>query len=138
MVQEHFATLSAAYARLKQLPVEQAEMGALVLEGVHYFVQQGTEWSEWGSTPFTEHFFHELATVPQADGSHWFNLFEDLVVLFREQALLDQAKLPEIGKKILDSFESGEWEPGDGTLVSDWYWNYLPARCACKPLHGTV
>lgn len=56
-----------------------------------------------------------------------FSLFEDLSLINRAYSLLADEPSPN-ALKILQAFENmGEWTPGDGTIVSDWYWLRLPA-----------
>lgn len=78
--------------------------------------------------PFSKHFFNELATLPQDDGSHWMSLLEDLALIFRVRRLAFPAEaVSEEESAVLGFFEhSGEWDPG--TLVYDWYWKLLPER----------
>ena len=123
--------ISEGYNRLSELPVEHAELGALVLNGL-CLIQESQELMDsiiHGISPFTEHFFHELATLPHSDESHWMNLVEDMAILFREHALKNhETRLPKEEARLLKFFESsGNWKPGDGTLVGEWYWDKLPA-----------
>ena len=135
MIDTHRSLLSKAIARLRELPVEQAGLGMLVLNGLQELVSTPLPGTSWGTTPFTEHFFQELATLPHEDESHWLALFEDLVILFRERALEHPGKLMPAGQAILVAFEgSALWTQGDGSLISEWYWEKLPALYARSTL----
>ena len=109
--------ISAGYNRLAELPVDRAELGALVLNGLRS-IQKSPELLHsiiHGISPFTEHFFHELATLPQSDESHWMNLLEDMAVLFREYTLSNHGDISEQAIfSLLKFFElSGNWQPED-------------------------
>ncbi len=134
MYQKYGDMISAGYNRLAELPVDRAELGALVLNGLRS-IQKSPELLHsiiHGISPFTEHFFHELATLPQSDESHWMNLLEDMAVLFREYTLSNHGDISEQAIfSLLKFFElSGNWQPEDGTLVCQWYWKELPGRLA--------
>ena len=124
--------ISEGYNRLANLPVENAELGSIVLNGLRA-IQDSPDLMDsilHGISPFTEHFFHELATLPQSDGSHWLSLLEDMAVLFREHKLnREEETLVKEEYRLLEFFESSEmWKAGDGTLISFWYWEELPRR----------
>lgn len=120
---------SAIYV-LKGQPV--TELSLLVIQGLEYVFSSSQLFSKCikSQTPFTEHFFQTLARVPEADGGHWFGLFEDLVVFFREKNLCyPEAPVAEVEKQIIDFFEaSPEWAKDDASLVSEWYWQSLPRK----------
>lgn len=136
MVCNYMKILSEGYDCLERLPAERAGLGALVLNGLRAIQDSPALMSSiiHGISPVTEHFFHELATLPQSDESHWMSLFEDMAILFREHALGNAASEISLeGTRLLECFETcGLWAPGDGTLVSQWYWEELPRRCATE------
>lgn len=74
-------------------------------------------------------FREELLTLLAGDISDdvIFSLIEDLAVLMRERSLRRCTVTP-CEKKIFEYFEqSGNWEIGDGTLVSMFYYVHVPA-----------
>ena len=126
--------ISEGYKKLSGLSAERAELGVLVLNGLRAIEESPDLMASnvHGISPITEHFFHELATLPQSDESHWLNLVEDMAILFREYTLNNRGT--EYSRDIsglLNFFEtSGNWNPGDGTLVGHWFWKELPERLA--------
>lgn len=132
MFQENKTMIENACQRLEHMPVEKALMGALVLAGLRRVLETAEELDglRADDLPFANHFFNELATLPHDDESHWWNLLEDLAVMFRALSLAAPDRpVPESERALLDFFErSPEWR--DGTLIADWYWRQLPARFA--------
>ena len=120
-----------ASARLQELSVESARVGCLVLEGLRCVCEQAETFDACiaDDMPFAKHFFNELASLPQNDGSHWMNLLEDLALLFRAKRLAFPALAEQKGESdVLEFFEgSGEWADRE-TLVGMWYWKELPER----------
>lgn len=115
--------------RLQDLPVERSGVGLLVLNGLSRVCELGGTLDSCVSDdmPFAKHFFNELTSLPQEDGSHWMNLLEDLALIFRAKRLAFP-DLPEHAEEthLLEFFEtSGEWD-GRKTLVETWYWEKLP------------
>ena len=119
-----------ALDRLLDMPVERARIGCLVIAGLRRIPDTASslDASVPEELPFANHFFNELASLPQDDGSHWMNLLEDLALIFRARRLAFPAEPVAEGERaVLEFFErSGEWEPG--TLVHEWYWKTLPER----------
>ncbi len=118
-----------AGTRLLDLPVERAGIGLLVLNGLRRVCELGEMLDSCVSDdmPFAKHFFNELTSLPQEDGSHWMSLLEDLALIFRAKRLAFP-ELPESAeeRQVLDFFESsGEWADRK-TLVETWYWEKLP------------
>lgn len=131
MFKENKTMIERACQRLENLPVEKALMGALVLAGLRRVFETAEEFDRLrpDDLPFANHFFNELATLPHDDESHWWNLLEDLAVMFRALHLAHPDRsVPESERALLDFFErSAEWHEG-GKLIADWYWRDLPAR----------
>lgn len=122
--------IEKAYIRLLDMPVERARLGCMVLNGLRRVAETASmlDACVTEDMPFSKHFFNELATLPQDDGSHWMSLLEDLALIFRARRLAFPAEaVSEEESAVLGFFEhSGEWDPG--TLVYDWYWKLLPER----------
>lgn len=72
-----------------------------------------------------EHTIQMLHEIPDPDAI--FGLMEDLALITRGHTLFaHKSSAKEL--EFLQAFEStGEWQSGDGTLISDWYWLRLPA-----------
>lgn len=68
-----------------------------------------------------------------------FMLVEDMAALFRERSLRDpESPVPPAEEALLAHFEScGEWQPADGSLVTDWYYVRLPALVLAQLLRRT-
>ena len=132
MFEQKKAVIERAGIQLQQLPVERACLGRLVLGGLRCVYRQAGTFDACvtDDMPFAKHFFNELASLPQDDGSHWISLLEDLALLFRvRQLAFPQIPESEDEAEVREFFESsGEWD--SGTLVGAWYWKILPARLA--------
>ena len=62
-----------------------------------------------------------------------FGTLESLAAIMREVSLRRQGELTEAQQTILEFFEmSGLWEQHDGTLVTDYYYNRIPAAMQKK------
>lgn len=131
MFEQQRHLIEDASARLQELPVESAHIGCLVLEGLRCVCEQAETFDTCVAEdmPFVKHFFNELASLPQDDGSHWMNLLEDLALIFRAKQLTFSALPQQKGESALLAFfeGSGEWTDR-GTLVATWYWKNLPER----------
>lgn len=88
--------------------------------------------SEYDAIPsmpsvITDHLLRMLPLLPDEDAV--FSIYEDLVLVLRSYILHNprlHMAAPE--RRLVEHFElCGEWHPGDGTLVSEWYWLRLPA-----------
>ena len=84
-------------------------------------------------------FLHELeelasnsARLPASDLT--FSLLECLAVIFREKALHSKGlKQSRAEQELLEYFENNpEWSDQSNTLVSTWYWEYLPHQYAAN------
>lgn len=132
MFRENRARLAEAYAILQDLPTDNALRSCLVLEGLRHLMHTTSEFDETlvDNSLLKNHFFSDLASLPQNDESHWFSLLELLALLFKEHALRNPGvENSPIALRILTYFEeSSEWNPDDGTLASRWYWVELPER----------
>ncbi len=130
MFSQNKQRIEAASGRLLDMPVERARIGCLVINGLRRVAEMASTLDACVTEdmPFSKHFFNELATLPQDDGSHWMNLLEDLALIFRAKQLAFPAENVSEGEgAILGFFEhSGEWHAG--SLVYDWYWKALPQR----------
>lgn len=84
------------------------------------------------NSPFVDEF---VGTVRSMDTSEdaCFALMECLVIFCREKRLRCNGSDSPVEESLLRHFEeSGKWNMTDGTLVSEWYWHVLPARCAAS------
>ena len=130
MFVQNIQLIEKALDQLLDMPVEQARIGCLVIGGLRCVRDAASALDACvpDDLPFANHFFKELASLPQNDGSHWLNLLEDLALLFRARRLgFPSDPVPEAERAVQDFFEqSGEWGPG--TLVHEWYWKTLPER----------
>lgn len=72
-----------------------------------------------------EHTIQMLKQIPDPDAI--FGLMEDLALITRGHTLFTH-KSSAKEAEVLQTFENtGEWQLGDGTIISDWYWLRLPA-----------
>lgn len=100
----------------------------MVHESLNHIAENIDSFSNISSLPFVEHFVNRVNKLPENhDESIYFDLFEDIVIFFREKTLFSKQEMAEIERKVLQTFEqSDEWRQGDGKLVSEWYWSILP------------
>lgn len=77
-------------------------------------------------TPFMKHFVGCLQGMRDDDtGAE--QIFEDLVIFFREKALrLPPSRQTPIEREIMRQFESSQMHADPESLVRLWYWEFLP------------
>ena len=129
MFTTHRALLEDALCRLSVTPTE-APWAPYALEGIAHMVRRAEVYdvAVRFDSPFREHFLNFLTSPSPDDEGHWIALFEDLILFIREKTLRPPHRgFEPVEHKLLSHFElCGEWEPFDGTLISEWYWQRLP------------
>lgn len=102
---------------------QQAELCCLAMDSI---LANMANYDAVGHIPaqIQEHTVQMLQELPQDEAI--FGLLEDLALITRGHTLFAQAANKD-EQNFLQAFENaGEWQEGDGTIISDWYWRRLP------------
>ncbi len=104
-----------------------------VLTGLNHIANNFENYRDTIECPFHLHMWHKITNLQEDyDESFYFELFEDIAVVFRLKTINDEKNIHKVEKDFLNAFEgSGEWNKDDGTLVSLWYWSILPESASC-------
>lgn len=88
-------------------------------------------------TPYMAHFISAISN-PHDDDTCAEQIYEDLVIFFREKALrLPPEHITPIEKTLLDSFEQGPSSLDPECMVCQWYWHYIPLLVQYEFLSNT-